>query len=356
MMLKFWILCVSLCVPAAGAWGQTAPAAQKPAQAITPQTGVARPAGQDDDDQNAAAAAAAVPTDAPVLTIKGYCPGQDTSAGKSCETIITRAQFEQIAAGVQPAMSRSVKQQLAGVYPRLLVMAHEAEVDGLDKQPQVESAIAMARLRILADALNRKMQADTAKATEQDISDYYNAHPEVSEEYTLLRLFIPLRKEPPPAPDSKTPKLTPEEQAKRDRESEEEMSRLAEALQKRAAAGEDFLKLQKEALDAAGDKVEAPNVSMGTVRRTTLPASHTVIFTMKVGEVSPVVSDAGGHYIYELQGKNKLSLGEVHTEIRIMLGSQRMREAMDKLQNSFTAEKNEAYFGQPHPATTTTPK
>jgi hypothetical protein len=346
------IACV-VCLFAVSVCGQTAPAMQKPAQANTPQTGATRPAGQDDDDQNAAAAAAAtaaVPMDAPVLTIKGYCPGQDSNTGKPCETIITRAQFEQIALGVQPNMTRSVKQQLAGVYPRLLVMANEAEVEGLDKQPQVESAIAMARLRVLADALNRKMQSDTAKLSEQDISDYYNAHPEVSEEYTLLRLFVPLRKEPPPATDSsKTVKLTPEEQAARDHESEEEMSRLADALQKRAAAGEDFLKLQKEALDAAGDKVEAPNVSLGTVRRTTLPASHTVLFTMKVGEVSPVVTDAGGHYIYELQGKNKLSLGEVHTEIRIMLGSQRMREATDKIQNSFTADKNEAYFGKPHP-------
>lgn len=343
MMLKVWML--GLCC-AAAAWGQTASPTIAPG---TVQVGGARATHEDES--------ASVAMDAPVLTIKGFCPGQTTdtaggdSAGKPCQTVITRAQFEQIAHGVQPVMTRSVKQQLAGVYPRLLVMSTEADAEGLNKDPQVEAQITMARMQILTQALTRKLQQEHAKVTEQDISDYYQNHPEVSEEYTLQRLVVPLRKEQPPATDaSKATKLTPEEQAARDQESEEKMTRLAESLQKRAAAGEDLLKLQKEAFAAAGVKVEAPNVSMGTVRRTALPASHTVIFTMKAADVSPVVTDSGGHYIYKLESKNKLQLDEVHTEIRIMLSSQRMKEAVDKLQGSFTAEKNEAYFGPAHPA------
>ena len=48
------------------------------------------------------------------------------------------------------------------------------------------------------------------------------------------------------------------------------MSKLAETLRARAAAGEDFAKLQKEAFDAAGMKIESPTVNLPNVRRTGL--------------------------------------------------------------------------------------
>ena len=48
-----------------------------------------------------------------------------------------------------------------------------------------------------------------------------------------------------------------EEKAKAD-EAEQAMTKLAEALRARAAAGEDIAKLQKEAFEAAGMKIESP--------------------------------------------------------------------------------------------------
>ena len=54
-------------------------------------------------------------------------------------------------------------------------------------------------------------------------------------------------------------------------EAEQTMTKLAESLHGRAAAGEDFTKLQKESYDAAGMKVEAPNVNLPNVRRTAFP-------------------------------------------------------------------------------------
>lgn len=337
MMQKFWVVVVL----GSSALAQTGlpTAMPNPPGGAQGQAGLMRAQVPDDSGS-------AVPMDAPVLTIKGFCPDAKTSAAKpadqkSCETVITRAQFEQIAQGVAPTMNKAVKQQLAGVYPKLLVMAHDAEAEGLDKQPQVIEQMAIARLRILSEALTREMQHESAKVTEQEISDYYRDHPEVSEEYTLKRLFIPLRK----TQNSEGAQLTPEQRAAQDRASEEEMTKLAQSLRARAAAGEDLLKLQKEALAASGDEVNDPNVNMGAVRRTALPATHTVIFEMKPGDVSPVVTDSGGHYVYYLDTKDKLDLGQVHTEIRIMLGSQHMRDATAKIENSITTEKNEAYFG-----------
>jgi len=119
-------------------------------------------------------------------------------------------------------------------------------------------------------------------------------------------------------------------------------------LQKRAAAGEDFAKLQKEAYDAAGMKMDNPTVNLPTVRRTGLPPAHKDVFDLKVGEVSQVISDNGGHYIYKVVSKTELPLDDkVKAEIHNTLKSQKLKEEMDKYQNSYSVTQNEAYFGPP---------
>jgi hypothetical protein len=267
-----------------------------------------------------------------------------------------------MASAIRPNLSASVKQQLASLYPRLLVMSQAAEELGLDKQAPYEQMIVFSRMQILTQGLTRKLQAESANVSDKEIADYYQKNPEIFEEYTLQRLLVPLRKQPvvskpvgKPNDNDKDqnqaevagPKSTPEEQAAQQPASEQEMTQLAEKLRARAAAGDDFLKLQQEAFAAAGIKVASPTTSMGKVRRTVLPAAHVAIFELRLGEVSPVVTDAGGHYIYKLEAKDHLKLEEATGEIRHTLESQHVKEALDKIQNSYTTETNDAYFGVP---------
>ncbi|MGA8272274.1 MAG: peptidylprolyl isomerase, partial [Candidatus Sulfotelmatobacter sp.] len=107
----------------------------------------------------------------------------------------------------------------------------------------------------------------------------------------------------------------------------------------------DFTKLQKEAFEIAGMKVDNPTVNLPSIRRTGLPSAHKVVFDLKVGEVSAVINDNGGHYIYKVVSKQVAPLDQVSNEILNILKSQRMKEMMDKYQNSYHAETNEAYFG-----------
>jgi hypothetical protein len=108
--------------------------------------------------------------------------------------------------------------------------------------------------------------------------------------------------------------------------------------------------LQKEAFEASGMKVESPTVSMPKVRRTGLPPAHAAVFDLKPGEVSAVLSDSGGHYIYKVVSKEQVPMDLAKDEIHNTLQTQRMRDAMDKYQNSFRTETNEAYFGPASPA------
>ncbi|MGA2856982.1 MAG: peptidylprolyl isomerase [Candidatus Sulfotelmatobacter sp.] len=360
-MRKSWLLCVLL---GTLSWGQAAPGAPRPAP---PAPGADKPPAAQADTS------ASVPDNAPVITVKGVCaPQPKTTAAKGtaakpaaaaktppadCKTVITKAEFETLLKAI-PNANPQVKRNIAGRIPMFIAWSNEAKKQGIDKTPQFAEMMKLAKMQILTSGLQQKVQEDAAKVPEQAIADYYKKNPEAYEQFSLERMFVPRtkqaeteakeekeeeKKDEKPTEEQLKAKQA-EEKAKQEA-NEEAMSKLAESLRARAAAGEDFTQLQKEAFDAAGMKIQSPTVSMPNVRRAGLPPAHLSVFDLKPGEVSPVINDAGGHYIYKVKSKEQLSLDQVKDEIRRTLQSQRQREAMDKINNSFTVEKNDAYFG-----------
>src|SRR5262249_28195954 len=71
----------------------------------------------------------------------------------------------------------------------------------------------------------------------------------------------------------------------------------------------------------------------------------------KPGEISQLISDSGGHYIYKLNSKEVLPLDDkVKQEIHNTMQGQNMRDSMEQYTNSFKVDTNEAYFGPAGPA------
>jgi parvulin-like peptidyl-prolyl isomerase len=189
-----------------------------------------------------------------------------------------------------------------------------------------------------------------------DLEKYYKDNPQTFEQFNIDRLFVPKSKqnenEAKEEDEEKDEKLTDEQKKAKEEaekaktaEAEQAMTKLADSLRARAAAGEDIAKLQKEAFDAAGMKIDSPTVNLPTVRRTGLPTAHAAVFDLKPGEVSQVISDQGGHYIYKVNSKSPMTLDQAKNEIHGKLQNDRMRERMEKLNSSFKADTNEAYFG-----------
>jgi hypothetical protein len=273
-----------------------------------------------------------------------------------CKTVITKAQFEKLASGVAPNMTPQLKKQLASVLPRLIAMSSAAEKKGLDKTPRFSETMKFAKMQILTNELQRSIQEEAAKVPPEDVEKYYKDHPDAFEQFNLDRLFVPRTKQgeadAKEEDEEKGEKLSEEaqkakeatEKAKAD-EAEQTMTKLAESLRTRAAAGEDFPKLQKEAFDAAGMKIESPTVNLPKVRRTGLPPAHATVFDLKAGEVSQVINDSGGHYIYKVNSKETLPMDQVKDEIHSKLQNDRNREMMEKVNGSFKVETNEMYFG-----------
>ncbi|MGA7399497.1 MAG: peptidylprolyl isomerase [Candidatus Sulfotelmatobacter sp.] len=366
-MRKSWLLCVLL---GSMAWGQVPPGtAPSPSPAQTPNS--AAPA--------SAPPAAEVPENAVVLTVFGVCPATSTTAGPKtvagsktattaaktsvakkpadCKTEITRKEFEKIASGLAPTVTPQLKRQLAAALPKFMAMSEAAKAKGLDKTPQYEETLKVVKMQILTQQLQRSVQEEAEKVSPEDIDAYYKQHSEAYEQFSLDRLFVPRFKQAEVAEKNNEEKLTEEQQKAKEaadkakqEAGEQELTKLAENLRARAASGEDFAKLQKEAFEAAGMKMDSPTVTM-KVRRTGLPPAHAAVFDLKAGEVSAVITDNGGHYIYKVESKEVLPLDQVKDEIRNTLKNQKMKDTMEAYTNSYHAETNEAYFGPAGPST-----
>jgi hypothetical protein len=324
-----------------------------------------------------------VPENAVVLTIKGVCPaapkttpttGAKTTAATAkkpadCKTEITRAQFEKLTSALQQGpnpLNAQQKRTLAAQLPQIMAMSEAAKTKGLDKTARFAETMRFVKMRVLSAELQRAVQEEADKVPPEKIAEYYKNNPEAFEQFSLERLFIPRFKQAEAEDkdkdkekeEAKEPeKLTEEQQKAKDaadqakrEKGEQELNKLADSLRERAAAGEDFAKLQKEAFDAAGTKVANPTVNLPPMRRTGLPAAHTAVFDLKVGELSSVISDNGGHYIYKVVSKEILPLDQAKEEIRNKLRGERLKEMMEKYTNSFQATPNEAYFGPAAPA------
>jgi hypothetical protein len=356
------------------AWGQAQPGAA-PAQAnpSQPNPGQAMP-GQPPTESKPPVE---VSMTAVVLTIKGVCPAttagaSKTAAGKTatpaaaakkpadCKTEMTRAQFEKIASGLSPTITPQLKRQLEQALPRFMAMSEAAKKKGLDKSPRYLETLKIAKMQILTTELQRQVQEEADKIPAAKVEEAYKKSPETYEQFSLDRLFIPRYKQVQAEDkdeEKEGEKLTEEQQKVKDaaekarqEKGEQELNALADSLRERAAKGEDIVKLQKEAFEAAGQKVESPTVNLPKVRRTGLPPAHAAVFDLKAGEVSAVISDNGGHYVYKVVSKEVLPLDQMKDEIHNKLKNEKQKAMMDEYTNSFSSVPNEDYFGPAAPA------
>lgn len=325
---------------------------------------------------------ASIPPTAAVITIDGVCADKPkptlakttpaagakaATAAKTaatristadCKTVITKAEFETLAGHLAPNVTPQMKKQLGSLLPQWIALSAKAKKEGMDKTPQFEDRVKVLKMQILSQELRQNIQEDAGKIPPAEIEKYYQDHASDYEQFNLERLFVPLNKqnEVEVKDEERNEKLSEEAQkakaaeqkAKRD-EDQKAMGELAQSLRTRAAAGEDFAKLQKEAYEAAGMKIEAPTVTLPAVRRTGLPPTQAAVFDLKEGEVSQVISDSAGHYIFKVKNKSTIPLEQANNEIHGKLQSERMRKMMEDLNNSFKVETNEAYFGPAAP-------
>jgi hypothetical protein len=294
----------------------------------------------------------------PVITIKGFC-SDSSLQGDACKTVITKEQFDKMIDDLQPGMAPPMRRRFAMQYASALSMSAEADKRHLDQTPHFQATMKFARMQVLSQELTKDLQKQSGEVSDSDIQEFYDKNVKNYEQATLIKIFVPHTKHinPPPAKDSakdsKTEaaskpaakQVSPEDQEK---QGEEAMKKEAAALRERLIKGEDPDKLEKAAFAAANLTGNPPPTKMEKIRRSGLPVDQQAALDLKADEVSEVISDASGNFIYKMISKETIPLDSVKGEIKNQLSSQRYRESVQKYQG--TPELNEAYFGPNRPA------
>lgn len=280
-----------------------------------------------------------LPATAPVITIKGLCAAPaaaKTAAAKSasgCQTTISKAQFEKIIDAVVPKNRRdelppTARQQIAHQFAMLLVMAEKGKQKGVENDPNVKEQLTLSRDQVLASAYNQKL-LDEAQPTAAEEQKYYDDNKSSFDEVTLQRLYIP--------------KGSPSKDKPVDADAEKA---AAQKLHDRAAAGEDFTKLEKEAFANQPNAQAAPSPDMGPRRRGSLPPDQeSAVFALKPGETSALLENPAGWYVYKVTAKRTVPFSDVKEEISHRLQQQKYMDLRNGATNSADIKLNEAYFG-----------
>lgn len=337
-MLRCALVCLALAV---GLVAQTAPLADKDPAGQQPTVApILPPSGEFPADK--------VPQDAVIVTITGLC---DRSAGakplSDCKTTFTRAEFEKIVDALKPHAPQGARRMLALSYSQSLVKEQKAEEMGLDKSPDFANRLEVNRLLISHEALDDAQdKQEWDNVSDKEIEDYYRNNPAQFISVDAERVFVPWFE-----PDENK-SLPAAEKEKRDLEWKRKLKEEADKLHDRAVAGEDFLVLQKEAykFTDVGSDVSRQVITLPRTRAFMLDSALMPMMDLQTGQVSRVLPEDNGFYIFKATARVSLPLDErTRREIRGKFRDERV--AKDKADLKKLAETsatyNESYFGPP---------
>jgi hypothetical protein len=123
---------------------------------------------------------------------------------------------------------------------------------------------------------------------------------------------------------------------------------LARNLRERAAQGEDFDDLEKEAYTALGLAIAPPGTRMGKQRRENfVPEEAEEIFALKSGEASKLEIENSSYVVYKVESKRTLPVDQVKDDIGKLLNKQNLNNAVKSITGSLHPELNPKYFVEP---------
>ncbi len=273
---------------------------------------------------------AEIPPDAPVITVQGVCPGTPPAAKhENCSATFTRAQFDKLTDALEPNLPPSLRSRLADNLVQFFIMSEAARSQGLENDPATQELLRYQRMAVLTNALNQRLQRSTREVKAAAIDQYYREHTQDFEQVKLRRLYIP-KTPPPPAK----------------RLSDAERTKLAADMRKRLVAGEDFDTLQKAIYSTIG-LTNPPPTNMGPQRRGFLPEEQQdAVFAAKIGEITPVLSDTLGEYVYKVEAHETLPLESVRADINRTLQDRQYQDQLNQIFGNVKVRLDPQYFGR----------
>lgn len=250
---------------------------------------------------------------------------------------ITRAEFERLMKAVAPpSASPQMRRQIATHYAQLLIAANEGVKLNVEKEPEYPDQLAVARLQVLAQDAERKLQAQATDVSESEMRNYYDQNPSGFEEISLTRLFVPHN------PSDKTDAST-------------DPKAIAENARQQLMIGGDPEKIEKSIYEQLKNSTPPPPTKFGKRRRGLLPvAEDQKLFSMKEDEISDVIQEPGGYVVYRVDSKREVPFEDAKNEIKQRLARQKINDVREQMTSSTKPVFNDAYFG-PEPGPRSAP-
>ena len=259
-----------------------------------------------------------------VIVITGACqtpPGE--FAVRDCVRGVTRQEFEDLVAAVDPNSTAQSREKLAEALGQIIILSNEARKRGLTRDPQIHQLMRLEQMRLLANLLiSRSMKKDAASVPDTDVEAFYQQHIRDYQTAEMLKIVIPATSAGEPSPDDKA---------------------FAESIRARCAAGDDPTKLQAEADQRSGEDVAAP-VELKEQRPAGFPEEQRALFDLKQGECSRVMADAKALAVYRMVRISSVPMAEARTAIVNSLEAERMKSQMDALKKEHAISLNGKYF------------
>lgn len=282
---------------------------------------------------------AAIPMIAVIALLwSGAVRGEDAGSGPAAtegvifvnDEPITRAEFEAAMNSLPEEMRMAVmseggRRELAEQLVRQKLFVQEARRRGVDEDPAVEGAVALAENNILA---MRGLEAVAGDIDREDLRSIWPTVETEFEEATAEQIVIGFD-------GSFLGQGT--------RRSEEDARELAEQVGQRAREGEDFQALREEFSDDKGSDGMLPVVT----RSTTSGAVADALFNLEQGEVSePVKTDFGWH-VFRMISRRSPTFEETRRTLQQDPGTPYAQAILRRLRSEADVRFDEDFFRNP---------
>jgi parvulin-like peptidyl-prolyl isomerase len=260
-------------------------------------------------------------------------PAQPTMPNLPDDTVVatfddgapfTFADFKRVYAALPPdaqKMALTDRRTFLQQWAMMRKLAKMAEQDGIDKESPTREVLEYNRYFILMNAkLNAQMVATEVQPNE--IVNYYNDHKEEFKQVHLRAIYVAFGK-----------KLT-EEQAKA----------KAEKLLTQTRGGADFIKLVKENSDDETSRAKDGDFLTLHPGDNVPDALRGTVFKLKQGEISELVRQAGGFYIFRADEVSYRPISQVREAIFSAIKDQHYKEWLDQVNRGVKVQYNSPTF------------
>ena len=267
-----------------------------------------------------AAPAAAAQTDPIVIAAGGLSIRQSEfeAALKSLP-----AEYQQYAMGTG-------KRQFAEDYLRMKMLASEGLKNGLDKDPDVVSQLALMRENLVAQAQLAKIEKGIT-VSDEELKKKYEESKTQYEQVKAKHILIAFKGSP--AAQEGKPELT-EEQAKA----------KAEDLRKQIVGGASFDDLAKKESDDLGSGARGGDLG-AFGRGQMVPEFEKAAFDAKSGDLTQVVRTQFGYHIIKVDEHSMTPFEQVKPTLEKGERQARMQAKLEEMKTAAKVTYNDTYFG-----------